>query len=238
MIRLRPSSSARLSAGFTLLEMMLALAVFAIVLAAINGVYFGALRLRNKTSASIEAGLPIQHAVATIKRDLTGLMLPGGTFGGPFQTTPTNAMSTAADSTGVRVSPDIFTSTGALDERSPFSEVQKVAYYLTAPTNNATGRDLMRTISRNLLPVSNDQPESQLLMAGVDQLAMQFYDGRSWTETWDSTVATNLPIAIKVQIVPTPEDGLGQNIVPVEFIVPVMVQARTNVTATTTGGGA
>lgn len=239
MIQGRPSSSARFSAGFTLMEMMLALAVFAIILSAINGLYFGALKLRNKTSASIESALPIQHTVATIKRDLTGIMLPGGTFGGPFQTTPTNAMgSTMTESTGVRSSPDIFTTTGAIDDNSDFAEVQKIAYYLVAPTNNAVGRDLIRSVTRNLLPVSNDQPESQLLMAGVDQLAMQFYDGTTWAETWDSTTATNLPTAIKVQIVLTPEDGPRQNPSPIEFIVPVMVQARTNQTATASGGGA
>ena len=237
MIRRRPSSL-RSPAGFTLLEMMLALAVFAIVLAAINGVYFGALRLRNKTSASIEAALPVQQTVATIKRDLTGIMLPGGTFGGPFQTAPTNAVSSQTGSTGVRTCPDIFSSTGAIDENSPFSEVQKVAYFLVAPTNNAAGRDLIRSVTRNLLPASNDQPDTRLLMAGVDQLSMQFYNGTSWIETWDSTTSTNLPLAIKVQIVLTTEANDRTRIAPVEFIVPVMVQPRTNTTAAAAGGGA
>lgn len=116
--------------------------------------------------------------------------------------------------------------------------MQKVAYFLVAPTNNAAGRDLIRSVTRNLLPASNDQPDTRLLMAGVDRLSMQFYNGTSWIETWDSTTSTNLPLAIKVQIVLTTEANDRTRIAPVEFIVPVMVQPRTNTTAAAAGGGA
>ena len=217
---------------------MLALIVCGIVLAAVNGVYFGALKLRNRTSANIEAALPIQHAVAVIKRDLTGIMLPGGSFGGPFQSTPTNTMNVVSAVLGTRSSPDIYTNTGIIDENTEFAAVQKVAYYLAAPTNNAAGSDLMRGVTRDLLPITVATPVAQFLMSGVDQLTMQFYDGTSWAETWDSTTATNLPLAIKVQITLTPEDRSRQDAAPIEFIVPVMVQARTNVTTATAGGGA
>lgn len=225
-------------AGFTLLEVMLALIVCGIVLAAVNGVYFGALKLRNRTSANIEAALPIQHAVAVIKRDLTGIMLPGGSFGGPFQSTPTNTMNVVSAVLGVRTSPDIYTNTGIIDENTEFAAVQRVAYYLAVPTNNAAGSDLMRGVTRDLLPITVAMPDPQFLMSGVAQLTMQFYDGSSWAETWDSTTATNLPLAVKVQITLTPEDRSRQDAAPIEFIVPVMVQARTNVTTTATGGGA
>ena len=48
--------------GFTLLELLLAVAAFALVLAAINGVFYGALRLRNKTVAGFDDSLPLQPA--------------------------------------------------------------------------------------------------------------------------------------------------------------------------------
>src|SRR5947207_14101285 len=50
--------------GFTLLELLIAVAVFAIVLAAINAVFYGALRLRNKTTEAIKEALPMQQALA------------------------------------------------------------------------------------------------------------------------------------------------------------------------------
>ena len=129
------------------------------------------------------------------------------------------------------------TCTALIDDTSPWAEVQKVTYYLATPTNNATGRDLIRSISRNPIPLNTtDEPEQQWLMGGIDRMALQFYDGRAWTETWDSTLTTNLPMAIKVQIALTGQNSRRSLLAPIEFIVPVMVQPRTNTTAT--GGGA
>jgi len=224
--------------GFTLIEVLLAVAVFAIVLAAINTVFFGALRLRNKTHDAFEIALPLQQAVGIIKRDLGGIMLPGGTMTGQFQTTPTNNGGASIDFIGLRVSPDIFTCTGLIDDTSPWAEVQKVTYFLADPTNNATGRDLIRSISRNPLPLNTtEEPEQQWLLGGIERMALQFYDGRAWTETWDSTLTTNLPMAIKVQIALAGQNSQRSLLAPIEFIVPVMVQPRTNTAATASGGG-
>ncbi len=215
--------------GFTLIEVLLAVAVFAIVLAAINTVFFAALRLRNKVSDAFEVALPVQQTIGIIKRDLGGIMLPGGTFSGTLQTTPTTG-SSAVEVVGVRVTPDIYTSAGLVDDTSPWAEVLKVAYYLAEPTNNTPGKDLIRSITHNLLPVNSDQPVQQWLMSGVESLALQFYDGTTWADTWDSVTTTNLPMAIKVQIARASEDNRSSTLAPIEFIVPVMVQVRTNST--------
>src|SRR5437870_12733619 len=66
--------------AFTLIEVMIAMAVFAIVLAAINGIFWGALRLRNKTVESIDAALPKERALAIIRSDLANIVPPGGKF--------------------------------------------------------------------------------------------------------------------------------------------------------------
>src|SRR5688500_2524922 len=102
------------SNAFTLIEVLLAVAVFAIVLGAINSVFFGALRLRNKSYAVFEKALPMQQATAIFKRDLEGSMAPGGTFGGTLQTTATKVDSTTA-AIGLRVSTDVDTSSGYMN---------------------------------------------------------------------------------------------------------------------------
>ena len=45
--------------AFTLLELLIAVVAFAIVLAAINGVFYSALKLRNRSAASLEKSLPL-----------------------------------------------------------------------------------------------------------------------------------------------------------------------------------
>ena len=222
--------------GFTLIEILLAVAVFAIVLTAINTVFFGALRLRNKTNEAFETALPLQQAVAIITRDLEGIVMPGGTLFGPMQSTPTNTAG-MVDSICTRVSADLFTNTGLVDDSSPWSEIQKVAYFLAAPTNNTAGKDLIRSVTHNLLPVNTDDPVQQWLLSGVDKMAMQYYDGMAWIDTWDTTTATNLPTAIKVQIYFLADNSSRTAPTPVEFIVPVVVQPLTNTVTTTAGGG-
>src|SRR5258708_18471485 len=90
--------------GFTLLDLLIAVAVFAIVLAAINAVFYGALRLRDKTTEALKEALPMQQALAIIKRDLANIVVPGGTLSGLLQTT------TVTDMLPRRASPAFYTS--------------------------------------------------------------------------------------------------------------------------------
>src|SRR5688500_2038693 len=186
--------------AFTLIEVLLAVAVFAIVLGAINSVLFGALRLRNKTTETLEAAVPLQQALNTIQRDLEGMMLPGGRFAGTFSTS-VEGMSNNLAFIGERLTPDIFTTSGSVSDSARWADAQKVAYFLALPTNTAratisSGKDLVRQVTSNLLPVNVEEPEVQWLMSGVQDMALQYFDGLVWSGTWSYT---NLPSAIRVQ---------------------------------------
>jgi type II secretion system protein J len=168
-----------------LLELLIAVAVFAIVLASINAVFYGALRLRNKTTEALKEALPMQQALAIIKRDLANIVVPGGQLSGILQTTVT------ADLLPGRASPDFYTATGLIDETSPWAEVQKVCYLLADSTDRTGGQDLIRAVTRNLLPaMAMDQPVQQWLMSGVQALKFFYYDGAQWRDSWDSTTAS------------------------------------------------
>jgi type II secretory pathway component PulJ len=250
----RPAVTGR-RGGFTLIEVLLAAGAFAIVLVAIHMVFHSALRLRNRTAAQIENALPLQQTFQWLRRDLANLVLPGGTFFGPLQTTPgstpssgqlgSTPLATLADEVPGQSSPELYTTTARIDDLSPWGEVQRVSYHLADPTNavasRMTGRDLVRSVTRNLLPVLEDPPEEQRLLSGVESILFYYYDGQQWLEAWDSTTRTNeLPRAIKVAIQLTPPEKTGSISAsawaPVELIVPIMVRAGTNQTASTGGG--
>src|SRR5258708_7475458 len=69
-------------AAFTLLELLIAFAIMSVVLTAISGVFYGAMRLQTKSARSVEESLPVQQAVAILKRDFKGIVAPGGVLGG------------------------------------------------------------------------------------------------------------------------------------------------------------
>ena len=256
--------NARRSGGFTLLELLLAVAAFALVLAAINGVFYGALKLRNKAVAGFDESLPLQQTLTILKRDLANIVVPGGTLSGTLQTSANSGMnssassssssSTSSSSSGINTStlvnngmvlgqssPTIYTATGSLDETSPFAEVQKVSYQLVSSTNlSSTGRDLVRSVTRNLLPTLQDQAVKQSLLTGVQSITFQFHDGTQWRDAWDSTTADSarLPRAIKVQLQMAAEPSARTLPTPVELVVPLLVDGGSNTTAQSSSGGA
>lgn len=220
--------------GFTLLELLLAVAIFALVLAAIHSVFFGALRLRNKTAAALDSAVPLQHALALLRRDLANLVPPGGPLAGSFESIPTTTTTNANLNPlltlgGRRVSPDLYTASALVDDTSPWAEVQKVSYQLVTPTNGGAGLELVRVVTRNLLPAFDEPPEVQWLLSGVQEVFFEFYDGTQWVQTWDATTAPlPLPLAVKVQIELLPEETATVQPAPVELLVPVLVQGATN----------
>jgi len=232
MIRRAHNCNAR---AFTLLEMMVAVAVFAIVLAAINGVFWGALRLRNKTADAIDDSLPAQQALAIIRSDLAHIVPPGGMFFGPLQTsaqsTNLSGASGMLSATGLQgaSSPQFVTSNALVDDNTMWSDIQRVSYHLVTSTErDAVGRELQRVASRNLLPAFQDEPEQRTILSGVESIYFSYFDGSRWQQTWDSTNTTlKLPRAIRVEINMAAEER-GRSAPPaLELVVP-LIDAGTN----------
>jgi type II secretion system protein J len=223
--------------AFTLIELLLAIVIFALILAAVNAVFFGAMKLRQKTADSAFKALPVELTLATLRRDLAGIVMPGGTFAG--------VLDSAATIQGLNeqnVGTEIFTTSGVFRDPQPWADIQRVAYVLRDPTNRlaSVGRDLVRVVRRNLLPLAEEHAEEQRLMSDVSRIDFSFYDGSSWRTSWNSTnEATTLPRAIKVEITvePDPEPAGQRNtqrlsLTPIQLVVPIMVASVTNSTGT------
>jgi len=217
--------------GFTLVEILVAVSIMALVLVVIHTAFFSVLRLRERTMDAIESSLPVEQALQTMQRDLANIVVStngtNGSLFGPLQTaTPTNALPG-------QIGPNFYTSSGELDGIVPWGNVERINYLLTAPTNGAggPGQDLVRAITRNLMPVTQTtQPdEKHTLLSGVQSLTFLYYDGTQWDTVWDTTQQTNLPVAIKVQIqMAARNTGATTLNPPLELVVPVDVLLNTN----------
>jgi type II secretion system protein J len=228
--------------AFTLIELLLAIVIFSMILAAVNAVFFGAMKLRQKTADSATKAQPLELTLATLRRDLAGIVLPGTNFAG--------VLDSAAQIQGLteqNVGTEIFTTSGVFRDNLPWAEIQKIAYVLRDPTNrlSSPGRDLVRIVKRNLLPAAEEQAEEQRLMSDVNRVDFSFYDGSSWRTSWNSTnELTTLPRAIKVEITlesepPAPGSWATTTAsrLPIQMVVPIMLASVTNSTATNSTGG-
>jgi type II secretion system protein J len=201
-------------------------------------VLFTALRLRDNTAAMVDAASPVDATVSYLKRDLQCSVPPtNGTskvLSGSFRAG--NGITSAGVSDPVSV--EMFTATGALSERQPWGEIQRVTYGLKNPTDaRRAGKELYRTVRRNLLSTSAPEVEEQLMLDGVESLRVSCYDGSQWQESWDtsnqSAVNTNLPLAVRVEI-KLSGNPLNE---PIQLVVPIDAVARTNRTVTVASGG-
>jgi len=198
---------------------MLSLAIAAVVLAAINTVFFAAIHLRERSAEVTEATLPMDRVVSVMKRDLSGIV---------YHTNSQLTGVMASDMAPVGMTQpallEIFTTSGTITEDSAFGDIQRVDYVLQHPTNRtaSTGRDLIRNVTRNLLAPTPETPQPQLLIGDVQQLKFTYYDGTNWLDAWSQTLS-NTPVAIKVHIgFNVPKSGRSAN-PPIDFLVPVVL---------------
>jgi type II secretion system protein J len=218
------------SRAFTLMEVMLAMAISAIVLAGIGGVFFSALRLRERSAASLDRSLPLHQAFALLRRDLQGAMPPAGLYAlaGDFRIEPQSA------GLGQNFRLHFYSSTGIVRDSVPWGEIQEVLYELRDVAAGANGKELVRSINRNVLGTATPQADEQPLLANVQSLEFAGYDGTDWRDTWDTSLGnTNLPSAVRVRVLLANEAKSDPNQQPFEMIVPVVTQSRTNQTSTT-----
>jgi type II secretion system protein J len=226
--------------AFTLLEILLGVSIFAVVLIAINTVFFSAMRLQQRTTAAMDENQQIEQALAIMRCDLRGTLPPAGKLASSFK----NGLvgSGTFQSSGL----EFFTTTGILTGDEPWSEVQKVVYQLMDPLDRSRsrGRDLVRSVTRNLLSTAVEYPEEQRLAENIESMEFLCHDGVNWRGQWDTSLGdTNLPSAVKVRILMAREqsgDILRRQ--PLEMVVALTVQTRTNATTeasseTGSGGG-
>ena len=228
-----PASNAAAPA-FTLIELILAISIMSLILASMSSVLYIAFRLHSGVTDSIEQTAPVEQALITIQHDLSNLICTtnntNGSLIGPLQTAnQTNVLPN-------QVGPDFYTTGGEPDGLVPWGDVEKINFLLVPSTDRmAQGMDLVRAVTRNLLPVNGPpMPDNKrILLSNVRNVTFTYYDGMAWDQNWDTTQQTNLPCAIKMQILMAPQ-GTGRNAAfpkTYELVIPVDVQMSTNLTS-------
>lgn len=221
--------------AFTLIEMILAIGVAAIVLLCITGVLFAALGMRQATEDVVSAAAPLDQTMTYLRRDLQCVVTPtNGTskfLSGSFKL---GSLTSPGIAGNVQVA--MFTATGALGADAPWGDIQYVTYELRSPAAGAgAGQDLYRSVTRNLLAASTPTVAEQLMMNGVESIKFSGYDGSAWQDNWDTSsltaVNTNLPLAVRVEIQLTGNNRTPGD--PVTLVVPIDSVARTNMVLAT-----
>lgn len=210
--------------GFTLIEIILALAASAILLAAIYGLFSRAVKLRDRATERTREVRVQMHAVSVIRNDLRNALISGGLLAATLQG--------SRESRGQGFPGYLkFTATTARDAGAdPVGDVQQIEYYIvTDPkAENSKAGQLVRAVDRNILAPVRETPPEEPLLVGVESMEVDFYDGGSWQESWGITEEElTLPEAVRVRLQPAAAaDAVPGTVIPaIEILVPWTTQA-------------
>lgn len=231
--------------GFTLMEILVATVAFAILLAALNSVFFSALQLRKRARAVTDSLQEQVQGLQMLRRDLASCLFTRGLLAGEFLG--------VSEGTGRSYNDQLtlICTSGSGVPNAPWGDLQRVEYHLVDSLNqtNFTGKDLVRTVTRNLLATVQEQPEPEPILEAVQSFQVRYYDGEEWIDSWDSTVQPEpIPEAVRVRIefeLPPADDRNTPRRPPIEMVIPIAARppaeaesdSESEDSANPTGGG-
>lgn len=191
----------RRAAGFTLLEVILAVVVTAIVTAGLFTSMSGVFKTRRQVEDHLAGRDALRMAVALLRQDLQCVPPAGGRISGVFIGENETGMGSAdADAlTYVTANP-------ALKSDQDFADLRQVELRLLESDSDPDHYVLGRLVTGNLLATTTPEPTLQVLARRVVAMDLTYFDGGEWLDEWDSTELENaIPLAVRIELTLAPE---------------------------------
>lgn len=184
--------------GFSLLEVLLALIIAALVMAAIGPALVSALRTQRQLDAALDPQVGERGALGLLASDLLATPLPTGTVAQPFTLTSV----AVSGGSGSQLS---FLSCGAppvhpaLAVRTP-DLGQALVTWSVASASDGSGLQLTRSRQTNLLATGTvPDPTVEVILDHLASCLIETYSAGVWSSTYDSsTVNAALPTAVRI----------------------------------------
>lgn len=226
--------------AMTLLELLVATAIFSTLISALYIALFSGVRLRETAWNNFESGIERVRIAKMLREDLTNIVVPAGILSGPLLGQSGSENNQRHDTL------EFFATTGGVTDAEPWGEFQKIEYFLEEPEDGARaaknrGYDFVRRVRRDLTAtVVNQQevPEARWrLLSGVRAFIIEYYDGTSWIEAWDTTTQENKnPAGVRMRFEFEPDDD-GRMPSPLVIVSETAPQPRPTPAAAGSQGG-
>lgn len=181
--------------GFTLLELLIAIAMAGIVLLSLYSAMGTVFKARRVAMASTERARTVEVVMRVLQRDIEAAQSPDGvianTFSGIDQTGPSGDTDTL----------EFYTTAPGPRSTDHTNVVNHVQWMLAADPNDAQQSVLVRQVSSQPLAFSEEDPLQEVLCRHVHSFNLRYFDGTDWVDGWDSTTEASLvPIAIEIDL--------------------------------------
>ena len=185
--------------GFTLLEMMLAITLLALITASLYSALYIGFKAQRSANSALEPARTATLALELLQQDFDGALPPN-----PNIVSQVVLAGAFAGACGV--------GSGQSDTLTFYS-------CANVPQENETGGDiravqlsvesvpgdpqpvLLRRVTANLLASTDPVVRQEVLCRRVKSFNLRYFDGSLWNESWDSTGLGNiLPVAVEVTL--------------------------------------
>ena len=186
---------APLKSGFTLLELILAMAMMSMLAVSLYGTLRVAFKARDSATSGIAPMRSANVALDLLGQDLESALPPTGVLAGAFLAQHLGDVQNSQDTIE-------FYCIGTSDSLDPpnVAAFRKLDIGLE-PSPDGKGYLLVRRITNNLLSPQEVTPNEEILCRKVRSFSLRYYDGQSWYEDWDSTqMGDILPVAVQVDL--------------------------------------
>lgn len=183
--------------GFTLLEVIVAISIFAIISLTSFSLLDTIVKSEEKSAQRVNGINEIQRAFILIERDFLQISRRSARIDGEdpttdFIITDNNAYESTSQGIG-------FVRGGWTNPRLllPRGDMQSVVYQVNDET--------LERIHVNFVDASlSEEPKIRKLLTGINEISFEFFDGNKWNKTYEGN---DLPLAIAIEL-DTKEFGL------------------------------
>ncbi|MBI1821531.1 MAG: type II secretion system protein GspJ [Nitrospirae bacterium] len=187
--------------GFTLVEVLIALAIAAVIAIFLYETFISTSRVTEKIEQEREVYREIRLTADQLTRELLSAYQPpalsgASYFSGVHETGSEGSMDSLSfyAMSHLHLVPD-----------QPDAELTRVRYFLEKPSESKWYQ-----LSHEEYPhfLSKGPPEKEVLIEKVKELNIKYFDGKTWLPEWDSKKSNlSIPAAVKVSLVVIKQDG-------------------------------
>lgn len=183
------------STGFTLLELIVAMALMDVIAVALYSSMHIAFTTKQNTLASLKPYQSVTPIFEYIRKDLSSVMNPSGILAGVF-VGENIAFTNLQDADTL----SFYSAAYQPKENEIASNVIHIEYGLETDYD----RDqivLKRFTTKNILTPTAIEPDQEIIARNIDGFDIQYYDGSSWLDAWNSSEQDGvLPWGVRVTV--------------------------------------
>lgn len=174
--------------GFTLLELLIALSLLAILAAALYGTFFSLTKGREAATVAMEKRREIASTMDLLRREISGSLYRSSDIRFRFVVEDRDSFGRPASNL------DFTAFTVPREDRGPFSDQAEIIYR----SLEKDGKLLLAREEKDLYTLSTPVPYPQL--SEMEGFLVECYDGSKWVRSWDTSLNGKLPKAVRITL--------------------------------------